>query len=229
MLEDVRIETGLTLGFSGTASQLKIWTKCFLPPLGLTVITRCVICEAVEDEYLSPLGTLIQSCQQLVDGLRVQVQQIAVGVRLCYLRQSCHRIGYNLKMKSRDTFVNSTLLNTFVETSQRLSVKCRRTSAWRLGGSLASGYPAHKSRTMGLESEMRSLRVSRKPWSSTNWALMSCSFATHTAAVFLTYGSSSFRHFLRGSHRYSVILSTRMQPIVRTAKARIRGLGSSQS
>lgn len=86
-----------------------------------------------------------------------------------------------------------------------------------------------KSRTIGLESEMRSLRVSRKPWSSTNWALISWSFATQTAAVFLTYGSSSFRHFLKGSQRYSVILSTRMQPMVRTARARMRGLGSSQS
>ena len=82
---------------------------------------------------------------------------------------------------------------------------------------------------MGFESAMRSLRESRKPWSSTIWALMSCSLATQTAAVFLTYGSSSFRHFLSGSHRYSVILSTRMQPMVRTARARIRGLGSSQS
>ncbi len=40
--------------------------------------------------------------------------------------------------------------------------------------------------TMGFESESRSLRASRKPWSSTSWALMSCSLATHTAAVFLT-------------------------------------------
>lgn len=83
--------------------------------------------------------------------------------------------------------------------------------------------------TMGFESAMRSRRESRKPWSSTIWALMSWSLATQTAAVFLTYGSSSFRHFLSGSHRYSVILSTRMQPMVRTARARIRGLGSSQS
>lgn len=92
----------------GINSQIYTWVqqhhvitgisvKYFLTPLGLTVITRCVICEAVQDEYLSPLGTLIQSCQQLVDGLRVQVQQIAVGVRLCYLRQSCHRIGYHLR------------------------------------------------------------------------------------------------------------------------------------
>ena len=29
-----------------------------------------------------------------------------------------------------------------------------------------------------------------------------------------------------GSHRYSVIRSTRMQPMVRTASARISGLGS---
>lgn len=58
---------------------------------------------------------------------------------------------------------------------------------------------------------------------------MSYSLATHTAAVFLTYGSSSLRHLRSGSQRYSVILSTRMQPIVRTASARIRGFESSQS
>jgi len=83
--------------------------------------------------------------------------------------------------------------------------------------------------TIGLESDRRSRRLSRKPWSSTSCALMSCSFATQTAAVLRTYGSSSFRHLRSGSHRYSVILSTRIQPIVRTANARISGLLSSQS
>lgn len=58
---------------------------------------------------------------------------------------------------------------------------------------------------------------------------MSYNFATQTAAVLRTYGSSSFRHLRNGSHRYSVILSTRMQPMVRTAKARINGFESSQS
>lgn len=58
---------------------------------------------------------------------------------------------------------------------------------------------------------------------------MSYNLATHTAAVFLTYGSSSFKHLRKGSHKYSVILSTLMQPIVRTANALISGLGSSQS
>lgn len=58
---------------------------------------------------------------------------------------------------------------------------------------------------------------------------MSYSFATQTAAVLRTYGSSSRKHFRNGSHKYSVILSTRMQPIVRTANARINGFESSQS
>ena len=40
--------------------------------------------------------------------------------------------------------------------------------------------------TMGVESERRSFRRSRNPWSSTSWELMSCSLATHTAAVFRT-------------------------------------------
>ena len=83
--------------------------------------------------------------------------------------------------------------------------------------------------TMGLESLKSSFNESKNPCSSTSWALMSNNLATETAAVFLTYGSSSFKHFLKGSHKYSVILSTRMQPIVRTAKALIKGLGSSQS
>ena len=83
--------------------------------------------------------------------------------------------------------------------------------------------------TMGFESESRSRSMSRKPWSSTSWALMSCSLATDTAAVLRTYGSSSLRHLRSGSHRYSVILSTRIHPMVRTASARISGLLSSQS
>lgn len=36
----------------------------------------------------------------------------------------------------------------------------------------------------------------------------------------------TLRHRCRGSQRYSVILSTRMQPMVLTASALIRGLGS---
>lgn len=58
---------------------------------------------------------------------------------------------------------------------------------------------------------------------------MSYSLATQTAAVFRTYGSSSRKHFRNGSHKYSVILSTRIHPIVRTARARINGFESSQS
>lgn len=58
---------------------------------------------------------------------------------------------------------------------------------------------------------------------------ISYSLATHTAAVLRTYGSSSFKHLRSGSHKYSVILSTRIQPMVRTANARMSGLESSQS
>mmetsp|Transcript_37360 Transcript_37360/g.93847 ORF Transcript_37360/g.93847 Transcript_37360/m.93847 type:complete len:255 (-) Transcript_37360:404-1168(-) len=79
--------------------------------------------------------------------------------------------------------------------------------------------------TMGLESDRRSLSVSRKPWSRTSSALMSYSLATHTAAVLRTYGSGSLRLLCRGWHRYSVILFTRMHPMVRTASARMSGLG----
>merc|ERR1719320_230737 len=58
---------------------------------------------------------------------------------------------------------------------------------------------------MGLESDSRSFKASRKPCSSTRVLLISNNFATHIAAVLRTYGSSSFKHFLNGSQRYSVI------------------------
>ena len=41
--------------------------------------------------------------------------------------------------------------------------------------------------TLGLESLMRSWRVSMKPRSTTSSGAMSYSFATHTAAVLRTY------------------------------------------
>lgn len=40
--------------------------------------------------------------------------------------------------------------------------------------------------TIGFESDSKSLNNSKNPWSSTKLELISCSFATHTAAVFLT-------------------------------------------
>jgi len=45
--------------------------------------------------------------------------------------------------------------------------------------------------TIGLLSDIKSFKASRKPLSSTNSAFMSKSLATQIAAVFLTYGSSS--------------------------------------
>mmetsp|Transcript_17807 Transcript_17807/g.44098 ORF Transcript_17807/g.44098 Transcript_17807/m.44098 type:complete len:231 (-) Transcript_17807:324-1016(-) len=80
--------------------------------------------------------------------------------------------------------------------------------------------------TMGLLSARSSRSWSMKPRSSTSSGLMSKSFATQMAAVFRTYGSSSASVRCRGSQRYSVILLTRIQPIVRTASARINGFGS---
>ena len=49
------------------------------------------------------------------------------------------------------------------------------------------------------------------------------------AAVLRTYGSSSRSARVSGSRRYSVMRSTRMQPIVRIASARISGFGSAAS
>lgn len=48
-------------------------TDVYFLPLGFAIITRCVVGQAVKDKYLAPLCALIQGCQQLVDGLRVQV------------------------------------------------------------------------------------------------------------------------------------------------------------
>ena len=65
-------------------------------PLGLPLIFWVVVGQAVQDEDLAPLSALVQSGEELVDVLRVQVQQVAVGVGLADLRQSCHGIGHHL-------------------------------------------------------------------------------------------------------------------------------------
>ena len=64
--------------------------------MSLSFILGVVVGQAVQDEDLAPLRALIEGCQQLVDVLRVQVQEVAVRVRLADLRQRCHGIGYNL-------------------------------------------------------------------------------------------------------------------------------------
>lgn len=51
-------------------------------PLGLTVILGHVVGQTVQNEDLAPLSALIKGCQQLVDGLWVQVKQVATGMRL---------------------------------------------------------------------------------------------------------------------------------------------------
>mmetsp|Transcript_58673 Transcript_58673/g.122596 ORF Transcript_58673/g.122596 Transcript_58673/m.122596 type:complete len:333 (+) Transcript_58673:584-1582(+) len=83
--------------------------------------------------------------------------------------------------------------------------------------------------TVGLESPSRPRSSSRNPCSLTRSGLMSKSFVTHVAAVLRTYGSSSLSALRRGLARYSVIWSTRMHPIVRTARARMSGFGSDAS
>lgn len=63
----------------------------------LTLILGVVVGQAVEDEDLSPLCALVESRQQFVDVLWIEVQQVAVGVRLADLRQGSNCIGHNLK------------------------------------------------------------------------------------------------------------------------------------
>ena len=67
-------------------------------PLGLSLILRVVVGQAVQDEDLAPLGALVEGRKQLVDVLGVQVQQVAVGVGLADLRQSRHCIGHDLRV-----------------------------------------------------------------------------------------------------------------------------------
>lgn len=65
--------------------------------MGLALILGVVVGQAVQDEDLTPLGALVEGRQQLVDVLGVEVQQVAVGVRLADLRQGGDCIGHNLK------------------------------------------------------------------------------------------------------------------------------------
>lgn len=64
--------------------------------MGLSVILGVVVGQTVQDEDLPPLCALIEGCQQLVDVLWIQVQEVAVGVRLADFRQSSDCIGDNL-------------------------------------------------------------------------------------------------------------------------------------
>lgn len=65
--------------------------------MGLALILGIVVGQAVQDEDLSPLCALVEGRQQLVDVLGIEVQQVAVGVRLADLRQCSNCIGHNLK------------------------------------------------------------------------------------------------------------------------------------
>lgn len=66
-------------------------------PLGLTLIFGVVVGEAVQDEDLAPLSALVEGRQELIDVLGIQVQEVAVGVRLADLRQSSNCICHNLR------------------------------------------------------------------------------------------------------------------------------------
>lgn len=69
-------------------------------PLSFPVILGVVVGQTVQDEDLPPLCALIQSCQQFVDVLRVQIQQVAVRVGLTDLRQRGHSICHHLGEKN---------------------------------------------------------------------------------------------------------------------------------
>lgn len=69
-------------------------------PLSFPVILGVVVGQTVQDEDLPPLCALIQSCQQFVDVLRIQIQQVAVRVGLTDLRQRGHSICHHLGEKN---------------------------------------------------------------------------------------------------------------------------------
>ncbi len=73
--------------------------KLALWPLWLAVVTGRVAGQAVEDEDLAPLGALIKGCQEFINRLRIQVQKVAVRMRLWYLRQSRYCICHHLMKK----------------------------------------------------------------------------------------------------------------------------------
>lgn len=68
-------------------------------PLGLSVVLGRVVGQAVQDEDLAPFGALVQGCQQLVNGLRVQVEEVAAGVRLGNLREGSYCVCYHLERR----------------------------------------------------------------------------------------------------------------------------------
>lgn len=74
----------------------RLASKGSLLPLGLPVVLGCVVGQAVQDEDLAPLGALVQGCQQLVNGLRVQIKQVAAGVRFGDLREGSHCVCHHL-------------------------------------------------------------------------------------------------------------------------------------
>lgn len=64
-------------------AAITLLSLCSAPPpspLGLPVILGHVVGQAIQDEDLSPFGALVQGCEQLVDGLRVEVQQVTARV-----------------------------------------------------------------------------------------------------------------------------------------------------
>lgn len=70
-------------------------------PLSFTIILGVVVGQTVQDEDLAPLRALIQSRQQLVNVLRVQIQQVAVGMRFTDFRQGSHSVRYHLGEERR--------------------------------------------------------------------------------------------------------------------------------
>mmetsp|Transcript_16996 Transcript_16996/g.27618 ORF Transcript_16996/g.27618 Transcript_16996/m.27618 type:complete len:251 (-) Transcript_16996:397-1149(-) len=102
-------------------------------------------------------------------------------------------------------------------------------TSWPEASATSASAATALATTVGFASHSRSRSTSRNPRSRTRVGARSKSLATHTAAVLRTYGSSSRRARLSGSQRYSVIFSTRTQPIVRTASARTSGFGSDAS
>lgn len=91
------LETSFNLLNLHTPVEIKKPKRIIIPsPLGLTLVFGVVVGEAVQDEDLAPLSALVERRQELIDVLGIQVQKVAVGVRLADLRQSSNCISHNL-------------------------------------------------------------------------------------------------------------------------------------
>ena len=76
----------------GSSAHESVKISCGLQLVGL------IISQLLSSLYLAPLGALVKSGEQLVDGLRVHLdERLAAGTGLVDLRQGSDGIGHHLR------------------------------------------------------------------------------------------------------------------------------------